>query len=419
MVNSILFLKFGAAVFIGILAGLQREFALEEQHREVIAGVRTFAILALIGCSSALLGDLAHSPLPLIGALLAVGALLVVNHHADVQQGRQGLTTKMASIATVLTGALCYWNVSLAVALGVATTVLLSMKPVTHRFVTRLTKADLIATLKFAVITAIVLPVLPNQTYGPVPFNIFNPFKIWVIIVFISAISFVGYVLIKAVGAKRGIGITGLLGGMVSSTAVTLSFTQRSRSAAGLSHNFALAIVIAWMVMYARVFTIVAVLNFPLSKHLLIPILVAIVIALGWSLYLWLANKSSGDKHEISFSNPFELVPAIGFGLLFVVVLFICKVAQVYFGNAGIFVSSLVSGFADVDAITLSMARMARDVSAVTPKVAVEAIIIATSANTLLKGFIAVTGGSAGLRKAIIPATLLIAGGSLIAVFFI
>jgi uncharacterized membrane protein (DUF4010 family) len=419
MVDSFLFFKFGAALFIGILTGLQREFTLEVEHREVVAGVRTFAILSLSGCASAMLADLLHSPLPFAAAVLAVGALLSVSHYVDVQQGRPGLTTKMASLFVVMAGGLAFWNVALAVALGVTTTVLLSIKPQTQYFVKHLTKSDIIATLKFAVITAIVLPVLPNRTFGLPPFDIFNPLKIWLIVVFISAISFVGYVLIKVAGTRRGIGLTGLLGGLVSSTAVTLSFSQRSHNAPELSRNLGMAIIIAWSVMYARVFTIAAVLNWELARILWIPTVVSIAVSLCWIAYLWLSSRKGENGHDITFSNPFELGPAIGFGLIFVVVLFVCKVAQVHYGNAGIYVSSLVSGLADVDAITLSMARLARGAVGVDVKVAMQAIVIATATNTILKGAIAVIGGTPGLRRAIIPATVVIAGAGAVAGFLI
>jgi uncharacterized membrane protein (DUF4010 family) len=419
MIDTMLLFKFGAALFIGVLTGLQREFASEEEHREVVAGVRTFALMGLAGCAAAFLCERLASPWPFVGTILVIGAFVSINHYFDVAQGQRGLTTKISAIMVVLTGGLAYWNPSLAVAIGVAATVLLSIKPELHRFVEHLTKADIIATLKFAVITAIILPVLPNKVYGPPPFDIFNPLKIWLLVVFISGISFVGYVLIKMAGAKRGIGLTGFLGGMVSSTAVTLSFTQKSKKAADLSRQFGLAIVIAWTVMYARVLVVVAVFNFSLMSYLWLPMVASMSASLLYCFYLSKSQKASDGHGEMSFSNPFELGPAITFGLLFIVILFIAKVAQVYLGNTGIYLSSFISGFVDVDAVALSLAKLSRESFDLTPKIAAQAIVLASVANTIVKGLIAVIGGTAGLRKAIIPGALLMIAVGVAVVFLV
>ena len=169
----------------------------------------------------------------------------------------------------------------------------------------------MLATLKFAVITAIVLPLL-NRTFGPAPLDVLNPQNIWLMVVFISAISFIGYVLIKLVGSRRGVGLTGLLGRLVSSTAVTLSFTQQSRTHDNLAKPFALAITVAWTMMFARVLVEAAVLNGQLLSALWLPMGGAGVIGLAYCCYLLFSAKNrSAESEEVELKAPFELGPAL------------------------------------------------------------------------------------------------------------
>jgi uncharacterized membrane protein (DUF4010 family) len=420
MTYSELFLRYGVSIVIGFLIGLQREFSYGEADKNHALGVRTISLMGLLGCAGAHMSSVLNSVLPFVTVLVVVGAFLVVNYFVEAPAGHLGLTTKVTGILTVLTGGLAYvGQIPLAVALGVAATVILSVKPEMHRLVKHITREDIYATLKFAVITAIVLPVLPNRTFGPPPFDILNPLKIWLLVVFISGISFVGYVLIKVIGTRKGIGLTGVMGGLVSSTAVTLSFTQRSKGNEQLSRPFALAIIVAWTIMFFRVIAAVAVLNASLVGLIWLPLLVPAAVGLGYCVYLFLVQKPDREHEGVAFSNPFELGPAIKFGLLFVVILLVSKVAQVYLGNTGVYLSSFVSGLADVDAIALSMAKLSRPGAGVAPVVAAQAIVLAAVANTLLKGSIVIFAGSTGLRKAILPGFILILATGVIAVFLI
>lgn len=398
-----LFFRFGVALIIGILVGLQREHASGAEAVELFAGVRTFALTGLLGCGAALASDTLASPWPFVAVILTVGVFLAVSHFIDAWRGRIGLTTEISALLTLLTGALVYWDqIVLAVALAVVITTLLSLKVEMHRFAHRLGREDIYATLKFAIITAIVLPILPNQVYGPPPFDVLNPYKIWLLVVLISGVSFVGYVLIKLVDPRKGIGLIGFLGGLASSTAVTLSFTQRSQTAPALARPFALAITVAWTVMYLRVLLIVAALNIGLVQQLWPPIAASVLAGLSYGLYLFLAQGS--EKQEVvELANPFELGPAIKFGLIFTAVLLISKAAQVYLGNTGIYVSSFVSGIADMDAVALSLADLSRPAGNLALAVAVRAIVLAAVASTLTKGIIVLAGGSPGLRRAIWP----------------
>jgi uncharacterized membrane protein (DUF4010 family) len=407
-----LFYRFGVALAIGFLVGLQREYAHGGPGREIFAGERTCALMGLVGCAAAMAADVLASPWPFVGVLLVMGALITVAYRVAASRGSVGLTTEAAVLLTIIAGALCYWgHLALAVAIGVATTVLLSLKLEMDRFVQRITREDVVATLKFAVITAIVLPVLPNRTFGLPPLDVLNPHKIWLMVVFISGISFLGYVLVKLVGPRHGIGLTGLLGGLVSSTAVTLSFAQRSQRETELARPFALAITVAWTVMFSRVVVEVAALNVALLRVLWVPMAAAAAAGLAYGVYLYFSQRTD-EEGEVVVSNPFELGPAVKFGLLYAVILLVSKAAQMYLGNTGVYLSSVLAGLADVDAITLSMAELSRAGGGVDLITAQRAIVLAAMSNTAVKGGIVVTGGTPALRRALLPgfALMLVTG---------
>jgi uncharacterized membrane protein (DUF4010 family) len=397
-----LFYRFGVAMGIGFLIGLQREFAKGGPNREILAGERTLALMGLLGCTAAMAADVLVSPWPFVVIIGLVGALIAVAYFVTAWRGSIGLTTEVAVLLTVIVGALCYWeHVALAVALAVTITVLLSLKLEMDIFVRRITREDIYATLKFAVITAIVLPVLPNRSFGPPPWDVLNPYKIWLMVVFISGISFLGYVLVKVVGSRQGIGLTGLLGGMVSSTAVTLSFSERSQKEVELAKPFALAITIAWTVMFSRVVIEVAALNIALLKVFWIPMAASAGAGLAYCVYLYFSQRTD-EEGEVSFSNPFELGPAVKFGLIYGVILLVSKAAQMYLPAAGVYLASVIAGLTDVDAITLSMAELS-STGALELSTAARAIVLASMANTVVKGGIVLSSGSSALRKALLP----------------
>lgn len=404
-----LFFRFGIALFLGVLVGLQREYTYDTEaapDQKTVAGVRTFALMGLAGCTAAFTADLLGSPWAFVGIILPIGALITVAYAITASAGDVGVTTEVAAILIVLAGALSYWDqLALAVALGVVTTALLSFKGELHGFAERISRDDIVATMKFAIITAIILPVLPNQAFWPAPFDVLNPYKIWLMVVLISGISFLGYLLIKLVGSRQGIGLTGLLGGLVSSTAVTLTFSQRSQSNDRLAKPFALAIMIGWTVMFARVLVEVGATNLALLQVVWLPITAAGAVGLAYGVYLYL-TPHAGEKGEVAVSNPFELGPAITFGLLYGLILLIARTAQFYFGDAGVYVSSIASGLADVDAITLSVSELSNQGS-LELGTAAKAIVFATMSNTVVKGSIVLSSGSIALRKAVVPGMLL------------
>jgi uncharacterized membrane protein (DUF4010 family) len=400
--QSELILRFGIALLIGVLIGLEREYARLKEEIKAFAGVRTFPLIALMGCSAALLTDLAGG-WAFVAMVFLLGLLVGIAYGLDALRGRVGLTSEIAAVMVFVCGALAYWDyLELAAGLAVVTFGFLALKPQLRGLAARVSSEDLYATLKFAAISLIVLPVLPNQTFGPPPFDAFNPYNTWLMVVFISGISFLGYVLIKTVGSRRGIGLTGLLGGLVSSTAVTLSFSERSQDHEDLARPFALAITLAWTVMYARVLVEVAVLNGPLLQVLWIPMAAAMAAGLVFCVYYYFAQRTR-EESEVKVANPFELGPAIKFGLLYAVILLVAKAAQFYFDDAGVYVASTLAGLTDVDAITLSMAELGGAAGGVALPTAARAVVLATISNTVVKGGIALSAGSRTLRRALLP----------------
>jgi uncharacterized membrane protein (DUF4010 family) len=404
---SDLFIRFGTALAIGFFVGLQREYAHGGPGKEIFAGERTLALMGLLGCAAAMAADELGSAWPFVVIVALAGVLVSVAYAVGAWRGYVGLTTEATAIVIVLAGALCYWDrLALAAAIAVVTTVLLSIKLETDVFVKRLTREDIYAALKFAVITAIILPVLPNETYGPPPLDVLNPHKIWLMVVLISAIGFLGYVLVKVTRPRQGIGLTGLLGGLVSSTATTAFLSQRSRGESTSGRPLALAIIIAWTMMFVRVVIEVAAVNSELLGELWPALAITGAAGLAYCVYLVLQERA-GEDEVLSFANPFELGPAVKFGLVYVVILLLSAAAQEYLGNAGVYLSSAIAGLADVDAITLSMAELSRAGGTVAVDAAKLAIVLATLSNTVVKGGIVLTTGSARLRRALLPGLVL------------
>ena len=411
--TNALIARFGLALVIGILVGLQREYSQQESKRGLFAGARTLALIGLTGCAAAFLTDLTTSSWIFVSTFLAIGGLIAISYFVTSSAGSIGLTSEAAAILVFLIGGLCYWGyLEIAAALGVGAAVLLSLKVGVRRFVGRMTEQDVLATLKFAVITAIVLPLLPNRTFGSAPLDVLNPQNIWLMVVFISAISFIGYVLIKLVGPRRGIGLTGLLGGLVSSTAVTLSFTQRSRSHEAYAKSFALAITVAWTMMFARVLIEAAVLNRELLAGLWLPMVGAGGVALAYCGALLFFTRGRTSAEDVTLKAPFELGPALKFAAAYAIILVFSRAAQMLLGDPGVYVSAAASGLADVDAITLSLARMA-EAGTVEAGIASKAIVLAAMVNTSVKGGIVLALGAASLRKSILPALMLILAAGL------
>jgi uncharacterized membrane protein (DUF4010 family) len=417
---AIEFYRFAVAIGIGLLIGIQRESAYDDPEKKLFAGVRTFALFSLAGYTFALMSEQINSALPILGGAVVIGALMVLNYYVDLKLEKPGITTEIAALIVYAIGAMCYWDmILLAAAIGISVTVLLSLKLQFRQFASAVTRQDIYATLTFAVISLIVLPILPNQTYNLIPpFDVLNPYKIWLMVVFTSGISFLGYVMIKLIGVSRGIALTGLVGGLASSTAVTLSFSQRSKSTEALAKPFSLAIIVAWTVMFIRVLIVVFALQSELAPRLLLPLGVMGIAAIGYSTFLYFSQRG-GTTKDIDFVNPFELGPALKLGAMFAVILVVARGAQLAFGNVGVYLSSFVSGLLDVDAITFTMIDLVGGATKLDVDVGTAAIVIAVLSNTLFKGGFALANGSKQLRNALLPGLALISLAGIVAVFLI
>jgi uncharacterized membrane protein (DUF4010 family) len=276
-----------------------------------------------------------------------------------------------------------------------------------HNIAHNLSTQDVYSSLKFAAISAIVLPILPDRSFGPAPFDALNPYKIWLMVVFISAISFLGYVLMKVVNVRHGIALTGLLGGLVSSTAVTLSFGRRSKEGPDLSPHFAIAITMAWAIMFLRVLVQVGVLNPPLLSILWLPLVAGALVLGAYAAILYRRRRKVEQSDEVNLVNPFELRPALTFGAIYALILLVSRTAQIYFGEIGIYISSVFAGLADVNAITLSMAELSRPPEGMALDVAAEAVVLAVLSNTVVRTVMVFVTGAPALRRYMLPSAVL------------
>lgn len=409
--------QFGVALGLGMLIGLERERTRGEER--TFAGVRTFALVALLGATSVFAGIQAELPWIVGVVFLAVVALVAVAYSVTAREGSIGATTEISLLLTFFIGSLCAWDqVGIAGAIAVAAMLLLALKGWLHNLAGRIEPSDVEATLKFAIITLIILPLVPNTNFGPSGLEVINPYKTWLMVVLIAGLNFFGYILVKVVGREHGLGITGLLGGLVSSTAVTLSFSQRSRSEPDLAPVLALAILLAWTVMFFRVVIEVGVVNLSLAQDLVLGMVIMGVVSLVICYFLWRRGRSAEKAEVESGHNPFELGDAIKFGVLFAVVIFVARAAQVYMGDTGLYLAGALAGLTDVDAIALSMANLAQQ-DPDSSGAAARTIVIAVISNTMVKCGMAIWLGAPSMRRTMIPITGALAASGAVAAYLV
>jgi len=333
---------------------------------------------------------------------------VIVSYAMTAARGELGITSEVTALLAFVVGALCGWEkVAVASVATVVSLLLLTLKDFLHGLARRVELADVEATLQFAVISVIILPLLPDETFGPPPIDVINPYKIWLMVVLIAGLNFFGYLLVKVLGDEHGIVVTGILGGLVSSTAVTLSFAQRSRREPAMSSAFALAIVVAWTIMFLRVVVVVGLVNRALAGALALALGTMAVAGLLVSFALWRRSRARETGVVAAGANPFELSEAIKFGLLFGVVTVVAKAAESYLGATGLYLAGAVAGLTDVDAISLSMANLATS-SPQSVKIAAYTIVIAVISNTLVKTGMAAFMGAPALRRTIVLVTVLL-----------
>ncbi|MGM0606553.1 MAG: MgtC/SapB family protein [Halobacteriota archaeon] len=382
-----LFVAFG----IGALIGLEREQA---ESGGTFAGSRTFPLFALVGAiAQAFFPEL----LPVI--VLAIALPLTVAYAGKiVTEGDLGLTTLSAAILTVLLGALTVSSergALFAIIVGGIVTVLLSAKPAIHDLVDQIDERERRASLKFILVVFVVLPILPNREldvlYG------LNPRFIWLMVGFVTGLSFVAYILSRVVGAQRGIAMTGILGGFVSSTATTVSMAERTRKTPDIYKIGSFSIVVASVVMFPRALVEVAVVNPALLPRVVAPLgaMTGVGILIAGLVY-W--RSAAGPEMDADLKNPFRLRPALFFGAVFAAVLLVSQSANTWFGDSGIYATAFLSGLADIDAITLTLSALEAD-GEISPSVAATGIVIGAIANTFTKVGLAWLLGTVALGR--------------------
>jgi len=390
--DHVMFQPLGIALLLGLLVGLQRE-----RTEERLAGLRTFPLIAVLGTILAAIdsaqqagGWVVAAGLVALMGTLAIGNLYNLKH----REGGPGITTEVAALLTFALGAYLFNGDRLvAVAVGGGVAVLLQYKPEMHRFAVGLSDRDLRAIMQFVLISFIILPVVPNQTFGP--YSVLNPFNVWLMVVLIVGISLGGYVAYKLVGQAGGILLGGLLGGAISSTATTASYARRVAREPAAVWIAATVIAIASAVMYVRVLALMFVVSPELGAAAAWPVGVVLVASILAAAIGWRNTRAHGGEMP-EMSNPSELRAAVVIAVLYALVLLALAAAKAHLGHEGLYLVAGLSGLTDVDAVTLSTAQMVRlgaEEEGILPALGWRLILVATLVNFLFKaGMVAVLG---------------------------
>ncbi len=346
--------QFLTSLAIGLLIGLERE-----RNRSAKAGLRTFALVAVFGTLMGMLSDKIASPWLAITGLIAVAGTIIAAYLNDLPQedSDPGTTTVVALLLSYGLGVMIWFGLSkLAVMLAIGITTLLYFKPELRGFTQRLTRRDLVAVLQFSVLTFIVLPILPDQSYGP--YQAFNPHQAWLMVVLISGISLAGYAALHTVGTRYGAPLLGIFGGLSSSTATTLIYAKHGKANEAMTHLAAAVIVIASMVVLLRLLVVSSVVAYGALPGLAPVFAGGLLAGLAVSLYVWRKTTKVAELYVPETSNPAELHSALGFGALYVAVLLGSAWMEDQAGSQGLYAVALVSGLTDVDAVVLSSLRL-------------------------------------------------------------
>ena len=380
--------QFLTSLAIGLLIGLERE-----RNPSARAGLRTFALVALFGTLIALLAAKLDSPWLLVAGLLAVAGMIITAYIRNTREENDpGTTTVIALLMCYGLGVMVWYGLAeLAVMLAIGTTALLYFKPELRGISQKLTRRDLVAVLQFSVLTFIVLPILPDQDFGP--YGAFNPHHAWLMVVLISGIGLAGYVALHLVGTRYGAPLLGFLGGLASSTATTLIYAKHGKSNPIMLNLAALVIVIASMVVLLRLLVVSAVVAYGALPGLLPVLAGGLLFGLMVALYNWRKMSHATELYVPETSNPAELHTAVGFGLLYVIVLLGAAWMADIAGNQGLYALALVSGLTDVDAITLSSLRLF-NLGQLNEQQTITTITLAFIANLVFKfGMVVFIGG--------------------------
>jgi uncharacterized membrane protein (DUF4010 family) len=396
---------------IGLIIGLEREFR-KTNEKDHLAGIRTFPLVSLSGCAIAYIGE-TTSMWMAVGGLVAFIGLVTTTYVIRSSIGHPGITTEISLIIAFVLGMMTSQQlIKEALTITVITTTLLTLKGQFHSFVLRITEEELFAFLKFIILCLLLFPFLPNVDYGPG--GILNPREIGLIVVIVSALSFVTYLLIKFTGTNKGVLLTAFLGGLFSSTAVVWTLASRSgKTAEAHSRLYAAGIILSSSIMFLRVVAVASIFNGEFLLSLLVPCL---LMFLSGSLYALLLIKkettSISDSPPVQLGNPINILNALGFGILYIAIALLVYFADKFLGDRGLILSGLISGLVDVDAITINIAKLAN--TTLDMKLAVVVIIMATITNTFVKMMITLTRANAAVKRKVSLALgmmILIGGG--------
>ena len=388
-----LFRRLAVALAVGLLVGLERGWQLrEEAEGERTAGLRTYALTGLLGGISAAVSAVS-SPLVLAAALMSFTAAFTLFAWVEATTERNfSVTGVVAAILTFIIGAYAVLGEPLvAVAAAVAMAILLALKAPLHAWLRQLAWTELRAVLILLAMTFLLLPILPNRPIDP--WQAINPAEIWLLAILIAGVSFAGYVATRIMGDQTGIAVTAIAGGITSSTATTLSLARLAREQPQASPLLAGGILIAGITMIVRVVLIAAALAPHLLTELWLPASAGAIALLVASGVLILRDREqTGPAATLRLTNPFDIGNAVKLAVLIGVVMVLAKVASSEANAKGLLLLAALSGIADVDAITLSMARMAGATVPI-PRAA-DVILIAVGVNTLAKAVMAaIVGG--------------------------
>lgn len=404
---------FAISIGIGLLMGLERE-----RKPDAKAGLRTFALTAMLGCLAALLSAKTGNAWLLAVGFLVLPVMMIVSLAQDPQDdGDPGTTSVVALMVCYGLGALVWHGqATLAVMLAITTTILLYFKGQLQDVTRSLTHKDLISILQFGVLSLVVLPILPNQDYGP--YQALNPHQIWWMVVLISGLSLAGYAALRFVGNRHGAPLLGFFGGLVSSTATTMVFARNARDDAKLTETATLVILIANLVVIVRIGIVAAVLAptlvVPLASILGIGLLFGLIVA----LFKWRTLTTAGELPLPEVKNPTEIRTALTFGLLYGIVLVLSAWLQDIAGSQGLYLVAFVSGFTDIDAIALSTLRLFNQ-STLTANPTVVAIGLASLSNLIFKSGLVIAIGGKPLARRVLPGLGAIALGFIQGIFLL
>jgi len=391
----------GSALVIGLLIGLERGWKNRgDKEGSRIAGLRTYALVGLLGGSTGMIapqiGTLSFG-LVFIGFASAtvVAYAMQRSHNSDIS-----ITSLVATLLTFLLGAMCTLNrVEIAAPAAVVAVLILGMKDELHGWLQRLERKELFAVLKLALISIVLLPVLPDRGYGP--WAALNPHEIWLMVVLIASISFIGYLTMKIAGPGKGVVFTALAAGLASSTALTLQYANLARNNQNLSRLLSIGILLACGTMFPRMLLVASLVNPALLEPLATPMLGMTTILWGACLFYW-HRREAQSVEETKLSNPLELKPALFFGALLALIILLGKATVAWAGHSGILVLAALSGIADVDPINLTLSKMSLNEIGI--DIAILGIVIASICNTLLKSILAFSiGGRAIGWRVMIP----------------